>query len=87
MLAHVCRRWTRRSVVFESPLRLNLQLLCTPKTPARDIPDIWPPLPFIVHGILDDKLPGVDNMIAALEHNDRVLQILQVQNLDMSQIR
>jgi len=41
---------------------------------------------FIVRGILDDK-PPVENVIAALEHNDRVLQILQVQNLDMSQIR
>ena len=33
-LAHVCRRW--RSVVFQSPHRLNLQLTCTPSTPARD---------------------------------------------------
>ncbi len=73
MLAHVCGRWRR--VVFQSPLRLNLRLLCTPKTPATDILDIWPPLPFIVRGILDDKPPGVDNVIAALEHNDRVLQI------------
>ncbi len=73
MLAHVCGRWRR--VVFQSPLRLNLRLLCTPKTPATDILDIWPPLPFIIRGILDDKPPGVDNVIAALEHNDRVLQI------------
>ena len=45
-LAHVCRRW--RSVVFNSPLRLNLRLVCTPKTPARDTLDIWPPLPLII---------------------------------------
>jgi hypothetical protein len=31
-LAHVCRRW--RSVVFQSPHRLNLRLLCTPQTPG-----------------------------------------------------
>jgi F-box-like len=37
-LAHVCRRW--RSVVFQSPLRLNLRLFCTPQTPARDTLDI-----------------------------------------------
>jgi hypothetical protein len=74
-LVHVCRRW--RSVVFQSPLRLNLQLVCTPKTPARDTLDIWPPLPLIIddHGIFGDETTGVDNIIAALEHNDRVCQI------------
>jgi hypothetical protein len=41
-LVHVCRHW--RSVVFESPLRLDLQLLCTDKTPVRKMLDIWPPL-------------------------------------------
>src|SRR6266852_9305133 len=72
-LAHVSRRW--RSVVFQSPRRLNLRLLCTPKTRARDI-DIWPLLPLIIHdsyGILTTS--HVDNTIAALEHNDRVRQI------------
>jgi hypothetical protein len=74
-LAHVCRRW--RSVVFQSPCRLNLRLLCTPETPARDTLDIWPPLPLIIRdfrGIFDDG-PPVDNVIAALERNDRVCQI------------
>ena len=75
-LAHVCRRW--RSVVFQSPLRLNLQLFCTRKTPARDTLDIWPPLPLIIfhnYEIFGDETTGVDNMIAAFEHNDRVCQI------------
>jgi hypothetical protein len=75
-LAHVCRRW--RCVVFQSPRRLNLRLLCTPQTHARDALDIWPPLPLIVRdfgGIFDDGPPGVDNIIAALERNDRVSQI------------
>ncbi|KAF8502647.1 hypothetical protein F5888DRAFT_1109764 [Russula emetica] len=72
-LAHVCRRW--RSVVFQSPRRLNLRLLCTPKTPARDL-DIWPPFPLIISsGNFDDELPEMDNIIAALEHNSRVCQI------------
>ena len=71
-LAHVCRRW--RSVVFQSPHRLNLRLVCTAKTPARDTLDIWPPFPLIIHDW--DRKPGeVDNIIAALEHNDRVSQI------------
>ncbi|KAF8502626.1 hypothetical protein F5888DRAFT_1109167 [Russula emetica] len=77
-LAHVCRRW--RSVVFQSPLRLNLRLLCTRKTLARDTLHIWPPLPLIIHDIdpiFDDEFEpsSVDNIIAALEHNDRVCQI------------
>ena len=75
-LAHVCRRW--RNVVLQSPCHLNLRLLCTPQTPARDILDIWPPLPLIicdVDHILDDGPSSVDNIIAALEHNDRVCQI------------
>jgi hypothetical protein len=74
-LAHVCRRW--RSVVFQSPHRLNLRLLCTPKTRVRDTLDIWPPFPLIIHHWDDNPLkPGeVDNIIAALEHNNRVCQI------------
>ena len=75
-LAHVCRRW--RSVVFQSPRRLNLRLLCTCKTPARDTLDIWPPLPLLiynVHGILDGGPSSVDNIITVLAHNDRVCQI------------
>ena len=75
-LAHVCRRWRR--VVFQSPLRLNLRLVCTPKTPTRDTLDIWPPLPLIIrdfdnHDPVEPSI--VDNIIAALEHNDRVCQI------------
>src|SRR6267154_6885831 len=74
-LAHVCRRW--RTVVFQSQCRLNLRLLCTPKTPVRDTLDIWPPLPLIIHDV--GRMFGggacVDNIIAALEHNNRVCQI------------
>ena len=55
-LAQGCRRW--RSAVFQSPHRLNLRLICTPKTPARDIMNIWPPLPLIIqdyYGIFDGE--------------------------------
>jgi hypothetical protein len=87
MLAHVCQRW--RSVVFQSPRRLNLRLLCTPQTRVRDTLDAWPPLPLIIHdprGIPKHRndTPGVDNIIAALEHNDRACQI-QLRNLTCSQ--
>jgi hypothetical protein len=71
-LVHVCRRWRR--VVFGSTNRLKLQLLCTSKTPARDTLDVWPALPLIV---LDDDFlsEGVDNIVAALECSDRVVEI------------
>jgi hypothetical protein len=80
-LAQVCRRWRR--VVFQSPHRLNLRLVCTPNTPVRDTLDTWPPFPLIIHDS-DDVLilrscwkdtSDVDNIIAALEHNDRVCKI------------
>jgi hypothetical protein len=71
-LAQVCRLW--RSVVFQSPLRLNLRLVCTPKTRARDTLDIWPHLPLIIR-LFGDETTDVDNIVAALEHNDRVCQI------------
>jgi hypothetical protein len=80
-LAHVCRRW--RSLVFQSPRRLNLRLLYTPKTRMRDILDVWPPLPLIIHDFYGFPLhwehrndtSSVDNIIAALTHNDLVCQI------------
>jgi hypothetical protein len=60
--------------------RLNLRLLCPSQTPARDALDIWPPLPLIIqeyYGVLNrwNGTSGVDNIIAALEHNDRVCEI------------
>ena len=72
-LAHVCRRW--RSVVFQSPRRLNLRLLCTSKTYVWDSLDIWPPLPLAIHAV-DNERPGMYNIVTVLEkHNDRVCQI------------
>ena len=76
-LAHVCRRW--RSVVFYSPRRLNMRLLCTPESSARDTLDIWPPLPLVIRNIryfFNDEPSRMDNTIAALERNDRVCQIV-----------
>ena len=74
-LVHVCRRW--RSLVFQSPFRLNLRLFCTHKTPLRDTLYIWPRLPLIICDLsLSPKgTSGADNIIAALEHNDRVCRI------------
>ena len=80
-LTHVCRRW--RNVIFQSPRRLDLQLFCTSETPVRDTLDIWPPLPLLIRGVFDEP-SSVDNVIAALERNDRVRQI-NLEHLTSSQ--
>ncbi|KAH9952990.1 hypothetical protein BGW80DRAFT_552913 [Lactifluus volemus] len=71
-LVHVCRRW--RYIVFTSPLRLNLRLLCTNKTPVRKTMEVWPPLPIEIQYFSVD-LRVEDNVIAALEHPNRVHSI------------
>ena len=77
-LVHVCRQWRR--VVFGSPRRLNLRLVCTPETPARDTLDVWPSLPLV---ILDFGSPTEDvgDIIAVLEHSNRVVKI-NLYNID-----
>ena len=72
-LVHVCRRW--RCIVFGSPRHLNLKLVCTERTRERDMLDVWPALPLAIW-CYGDYLPrSVDNIIAVLEHRDRVCQI------------
>ena len=85
-LTCVSRRW--RNVVFQSPRRLNLRLVCKPRTPAGDILGIWPPLPLIIHDVYDiyDEPRSIDNIIAALEHNDRVCEI-KLQFFPISQLK
>ena len=91
-LAHVCQRW--RQIVFASPHRLNLQILCAPGTPVRQNLDIWPALPLVIdYGYgnsgayrharrftPDDK----DSVIAVLEHADRVCYVRL--HVDVSQL-
>ncbi|KAI0291180.1 hypothetical protein B0F90DRAFT_1779209, partial [Multifurca ochricompacta] len=45
-LTHVCRRW--RYLIFASPHRLDLRLLCTNGTPVRRTLDCWPALPISI---------------------------------------
>jgi hypothetical protein len=82
----VCRRW--RSVVFQSPRRLNLRLLCTPKTPARDTLDIWPPLPLIIRDSYASSMTNHQVWITSSLHSSTTIacvksnsDILQVHNL------
>jgi hypothetical protein len=77
ILVHICQRW--RQVVFASPLRLNLQILCTNGTPVRENLRIWPDLPIVVnyHNFYPKSgFPHDDegNVVTALnpEHHDRV---------------
>jgi hypothetical protein len=46
ILAQVCQRWRR--LVFASPRRLDLQLLCTNGTPVLENLDCWPPFPIAI---------------------------------------
>ena len=72
-LVHVCRKW--RYVTFGSPRRLNLRLVCGIRTPAKDTLDIWPPLPIVISASTFSVTWDVGNIVAALEHNDRICQV------------
>ena len=76
-LTQVCRRW--RHIVFESPRRLDLQLVCTRTTPTSRLLDVWLHLPIAVlvssspHPPVDKN--SMENLIAALECRDRISKI------------
>ena len=75
ILVHVCQRW--RHIVFASPSRLDLTLLCTYGTPVRKNLGCWPPFPIIVDYFTfwDRRSPTLNyesDVIAALEDPDRV---------------
>jgi hypothetical protein len=69
---HVCRKW--RNAVFGSPRRLKLLLDCKAGTPVRETLDVWPHLPIVVR-VDEYQLWTADNIVAALEHNDRIWRI------------
>jgi hypothetical protein len=73
MLVHVCQRW--RYVVFDSPRRLDLRLLCTSTTPVTDMLDIWPALPIVISTVYLWSASGVTNIISALQQHNRVCTI------------
>jgi hypothetical protein len=74
-LVHVCQQW--RYIVFVSPRRLNLQLLCTKYRPVRKMLGVWPALPIAIRDGYSRKpqMEDVDNIVATLEHNDRIYDI------------
>ncbi|KAH9169989.1 hypothetical protein EDB89DRAFT_2072467 [Lactarius sanguifluus] len=77
LLVHVCRRW--RQIIFASPRRLHLEILCTDGTPVRKNLGVWPAIPIVIQYNLydwDATTPDdEDNVIAALEHPDRVCRV------------
>jgi hypothetical protein len=75
-LTHVCQKW--RQIIFESPLGLRLRLHCTYGTPVLKALGYWPPFPLVVsYGEIHrpPALEDEDNIMAALEHTDRVRSI------------
>jgi hypothetical protein len=72
-LVHVCRNW--RYIVFQSPRRLDLRLDCTCTTLVREKLDVWPPLPIAVSCGVYDRGENITNILAALEHVDRICEL------------
>ncbi len=72
-LIQVCRQW--RNVALASPRRLDLLLHCTYERSAREMLEIWPEFPIIVTDGGRPTVEGADNIISALELNDRVSRI------------
>ena len=75
-LVHVCKRW--RYLVFSSPRRLDLRLLCMnlDGTLTKSL-DIWPELPIVIHVYYGKfgQLPSVTDVISVVKRNDRVSKI------------
>jgi hypothetical protein len=62
-------------VIFGSPRRLDLRVVCTDTTPTTTSLDIWPLFPISISCRYTDE-KGVENVIAAVEHGlDRILHI------------
>ena len=74
-LVHVCCKWRR--VVFASPRRLKLRLLCTDTRAVRKKLNVWPELPIVIFAEIT-KLgrQGTTNIIYALKQHNRVYKIL-----------
>ena len=72
-LVQVCRRW--RYLVFTSPRRLGLRFLCRATKSVREILDVWSTMQIIIPDLQLTCLYGDHNIIAALEHRDRVCEI------------
>jgi hypothetical protein len=78
ILVQVCQKW--RHIIFSSPRRLHLGIRCTAGTPVRKLLDTWPAIPIVMdyyyYCLGSVVRPNdEDNVIAVLEHPDRVCRI------------
>jgi len=76
-LVHVCQRW--RKIIFASPRHLDLHVTCSGTTQTRTSLDIWPPFPIKIAWYqprICESDKEYENIIAALEHHDRIDEIL-----------
>ena len=82
-LVHVCRKW--RIIVLGSPRRLGLRLLCREKTPVKETLSVWPPLPIVIKQFYPTQM---ENIILALEHNERICKIdlIEVTNSQQEEV-
>jgi hypothetical protein len=76
-LAHVCQKWRR--VLFATPTRLGITLVCNSRTPVKDLLANSPPsLPLVIYwgnpGTFDTD-ESVKGAIAALGHQERVRRV------------
>jgi hypothetical protein len=77
-LVHVCQRW--RHLIFSSPRRLDLRLLCSNGTPVKENLGLWPELPIVLcyGGVSRHKPPSPEdeeNLVTALRQPDRLCEI------------
>jgi len=85
-LVHVCQRW--RYVVFDSPHRLDLRLLCTGRTQVTNMLDIWPALPIDISAYYQLPASGENNIISALQQHNRVCRIdIRVDDVSISLLK
>jgi hypothetical protein len=87
-LVHVCRQW--RYIVFASPHRLKLQLLCTLERPVQNTLDIWPELPIVIRAdCRSARRQTANNIIAPLTRHNRVgkIYMVNIPNLLVKKIR
>lgn len=82
-LVHVCLQW--RNVVFRSPHRLNLRLFYTakPGKSASEMLGVWPAFPIIIQ-VNGNRPWSEPNVLAALEHKDRIRKIQLVDMAGMA---
>ena len=82
VLIQVCRRW--RCVIFESPRRLDLRIVCTSTTPTRTSLDIWPPFPISITSRYHVDEASVENIVAAFEHGHDRTSHISINNINGS---